>query len=112
MEVNPDNDQPYILLGQLHLKENNLEEAIREMDRLIAKDSRSARAFLLKAYYLELNKNFPGAVDSYQKTLELNPENAIAANNLAWIYCKENRNLGEALSLAAMARKQDPNNPN
>ena len=112
LEINPDNDQPYILLGQLHLKENNLEEAIREMDRLIAKDSRSARAFLLKAYYLELNDNLTGAVDSYRKTLELSPENPIAANNLAWIYCKENRNLGEALSLAAMARKQDPNNPN
>ena len=112
LQINPDNDQPYILLGQLHLKEDNLVEAIREMDRLIAKDSRSARAFLLKAYYLELNKNVPEAVNSYQKTLELKPENAIAANNLAWIYCKENRNLGEALSLASMARKQDPNNPN
>jgi len=112
LEINPNNSQSYILLGQLHLQENRLEEAVREMDRLIAKDSRFAPAFLLKAYYLELNNDLPGAIDYYTKTLELNPENPIAANNLAWLYCQNDQNLAEALSLASMAREKDPNNPN
>ena len=111
LEINSDNLQPYILLGQLYARENKLEEAIREVDKLIAKDSRSTPAFLLKAYYLDLKKDLPGAIEYYKKTLELSPENPVAANNLAWIYGQSDQNLGQALSLAAMARKKDPDNP-
>ena len=55
------------------------------MDKLIAKNSRFTPAFLLRAYYFELKNDLPAAINSYQKTLELSPDNPIAANNLAWL---------------------------
>jgi tetratricopeptide (TPR) repeat protein len=68
-------------------------------------------AFLLKAYYLSLAKDVAGAIANYRKSLELDPENAFAANNLAWLLCENNLDLNEALSLARSARKKFPDSP-
>ena len=43
--------------------------------------------------------------------LELDRENPVAANNLAWLICENNGNLEEALSLAKTARRKAPEDP-
>ena len=111
IELNPKNYQAYILLGQLNLQRNNLDQAVKEMDQLIMKDSKFAPAFLLKAYYLQAAKNTGAAIANYRKTLELEPQNVVAANNLAWLLCESNTNLDEALGLAQAARARVPENP-
>ena len=42
----------------------------------------------------------------YQEVLNLEPQAAVAANNLAWIYADEKQNLDEALQLAQRAAEQ------
>ena len=78
---------------------------------LIARNSKLAPAFLLKAFYLQLAKDVQGSMANYRKVLELDPENPYAANNLAWLLCENNMNLQEALSLARTARKKAPDDP-
>jgi tetratricopeptide (TPR) repeat protein len=111
IQVNSKNYQSYILLAQLNLKRNNVEQAIRELDQLIAKNDKLSSAFLQKAYYLQIAKNIPGAVTNYRKALALDSENAVAANNLAWLLCENNTNLDEGLAFAQTAKKKLPEDP-
>jgi tetratricopeptide (TPR) repeat protein len=48
----------------------------------------------------------------YQKVLGLQPENALASNNLAYVMLQEGGNIDVALSMAQTARRQLPDNPN
>jgi tetratricopeptide (TPR) repeat protein len=50
------------------------------------------------------------AKQRYEKVIAANPESAVAANNLAWIYAEENTNLDVALSLARTAKRLAPDN--
>ncbi len=111
IEINPQSYQTYLLLGQMSLRQNDLPKAIREVDQLIAKNGKLAPAHLLKGYYLQLAKDTPGAIASYRKAHELDPENVVAGNNLAWLLCEGNTNLEEALSLAKDAKKRLPEDP-
>ena len=60
---------------------------------------------------LEAQKDVPAAEAQYQKTLAVDPNAAVAANNLAWIYVASNRNLDQALQLAQTALKALPEEP-
>ena len=111
IEINPKNYQTYILLGQLNVQRNNLPQAVKEVDQLIAKNDKLPAAFLLKAYYLQLAKNNAGAMENYRKALKLDPDNAAANNNLAWLLSESGTGLEEALSLAKAARKKNPEDP-
>jgi tetratricopeptide (TPR) repeat protein len=111
IEINPKNYQAYILLGQLNMQRNNIPQAIKEVDQLIAQNNKLPAVFLLKGYYLQIGKDIPGAIASYRKTLELDSENPVAANNLAWLLCESNGNLEEALTLAKAARKKASEDP-
>jgi Tfp pilus assembly protein PilF len=111
IEINPKNFQTYILLGQLNVQRNNLPQAVKEIDQLIAKNDKPLLAFLLKAYYLQLSKDNAGAMANYRNALKVDPENAMANNNLAWLLCESGSDLEEALSLAKAARKKSPEDP-
>jgi tetratricopeptide (TPR) repeat protein len=110
-QINPQNYQAYIFLGQLNLQRNNIQQALKEVDQLIAKNDKFAPAYLVKAYYLQVAKDVAGSIANYRKTIQLDPQNVVAANNLAWMLCENNTNLEEALSLAQAARKRAPDNP-
>jgi tetratricopeptide (TPR) repeat protein len=51
------------------------------------------------------------AIEQYRKVLSLDPEAAVAANNLAWIYADQGRMLEEGLRLARIARTKLPSQP-
>jgi tetratricopeptide (TPR) repeat protein len=111
IELNPRNYQTYLLLAQLKMKQKKLPEAIKEVDKLIAGNKNYVPAYMLKAFYLQESKDIQGAIAGYRKTLELDPENPVASNNLAWLLVENNMNLEEALSLARTARKKIPEEP-
>jgi tetratricopeptide (TPR) repeat protein len=108
IELNPKNYQAYFMLGQLKMQQNKIPEALKEVDQLIARNDKLAPAYTLKAYYLQASKDVQGAIANYRKALELDPENPVISNNLAWLLCENNINLDEALSLARTARKKLP----
>lgn len=111
IEANPQNYQAYILLGQLYQQQGKIPQALREVDQLLDRNDRLVPAYLQKAYYLQLSNDNRGAMDNYRKALELDPKNAVAANNLAWLLADSGTNLEEALSLAKEAKKLRPEDP-
>ena len=113
IDINPANPAPYILLSQMHMNQNSVQQALKDVDQLIAKNDRLAPAHLLRASYLQSAKDDNSAMASYRKVLELDPGSeagAIAANNLAWILAEKEQNLSEAFTLAQSARKKFPEN--
>jgi tetratricopeptide (TPR) repeat protein len=111
LEVNPKNYEPYLHLGQMNIQRNDVQQALKEVDQLIARDAKFPPAYLLKAFYQQAANDNQGAITSYRKVLELMPEDAVAANNLAWLLCERGTNLDEALKLAQLAKKKAPENP-
>jgi Tfp pilus assembly protein PilF len=53
-----------------------------------------------------------GAMASYKKALAIQPEQPVAANNLAYLMVDTGQNLDVALSLAQIARRGMPSSPN
>src|SRR5581483_784930 len=47
----------------------------------------------------------------FERALQIDPEAAVAANNLAWIYAETGENLDVALQLARVAQKRLPGVP-
>jgi tetratricopeptide (TPR) repeat protein len=48
----------------------------------------------------------------YQKALQIQPDNALASNNLAYIMLEQGGNVDVALSMAQVARRGMPDSPN
>ncbi|NKB39003.1 MAG: PEP-CTERM system TPR-repeat protein PrsT [Gammaproteobacteria bacterium] len=63
----------------------------------------------LASHYQEQKTSDQQAIKNYEKTLELDPSNVIALNNLAWLYIESNP--VRALELARSAHKLLPQSP-
>ncbi len=51
------------------------------------------------------------SIDAYRKVLGIDPENALALNNLAYLYAERGENLDEAMEYALQAVAAEPENP-
>jgi len=56
--------------------------------------------------------NWQKAQEAYQKTLQVDPESALASNNLAYLMLEHGGNVDIALSYAQKARQGAPDLPN
>lgn len=108
IEANPKSYEAYLSIAEIKLRYQNLPQAIKEVDQLIAKDAGFAPAFFLKGYYLDVSGDSAGAVASYRKALALDPGNPLVNNNIAWLLSESDQGLDEALTLALKAKKNAP----
>ncbi len=60
---------------------------------------------------LQVQGDDAGARARFERVIQLDPDAAVAANNLAWIYADKGGNLDVALHLAQTAQKRLPNVP-
>jgi tetratricopeptide (TPR) repeat protein len=111
IELDPDRLTAYGLLGGLYARQNRLSDARDQFRGLVEKDPRSVQANTMLGLIMEAQKDLPAAEAQYEKTLAIDANAAVAANNLAWLYVSSNRNLDQALQLASAALKALPNVP-
>lgn len=111
-ELAPNNPQPYVVIARLMSSLGKTDEAIKELQDLLAKQPDSLPGNMGLATLLELKGNFAEAKERYKKVLNLQPNSAAAANNLAWLIASEkDGDLGEALRLAMQAKQAMPEEP-
>lgn len=90
----------YSAYASILISRNQTDAAI-EQYRKVVENKPSASVHTLIAMLYDAKQNFAEAEKHYRKALAINPETAIAANNLAWIIADQKRgNLDEALRLA------------
>jgi tetratricopeptide (TPR) repeat protein len=110
IELDPNLEPAYLLLAQLYLASNKQDEAIAKLSGFVEKNN-DLRALMLLALIHTGSKHFDAARDAYEKVLALNPNNALALNNLAAIYSDQFGQVDKGYELAKKAKEAAPNEP-
>jgi tetratricopeptide (TPR) repeat protein len=97
--------EEHLNLGVAYEKKGEFDSAIKEYE-LAAKELPIANLYLGNAHFHK--KDFDKAEKYYKLTIEKEPENADAYNNLAWLYYRKQENLDQAESLALKAMEMNP----
>ncbi|MGD9189270.1 MAG: tetratricopeptide repeat protein [Desulfobacteraceae bacterium] len=96
----------------VHLEQENYDIALEKCDRQLARSGHSAKTnaafYHMKGQILEQQSEHALAEHQYRRALEINPDYAPAANNLAYLLAKKDDNLEEALTLAKLASVAHP----
>lgn len=102
VELDPDYLPAYSAYAGLLIGQNRTDEAAAQYKRVLEKRP-SAHIFTMLGILEESRANSSEAEAAYRTALEMAPESAIAANNLAWLIAEKDGNLDEALRLATIA---------
>lgn len=100
----------YSSLANLYISSKQEDRAIAEYQKIVALRPENSTPYTMIGILEDQRKNHDAAADNYRKALEKDPNNAIAANNLAWLYAETGKgNLDEALRLAQGVVQKYPN---
>ncbi len=92
----------YSAYAALLVTQDRSDEAIIQYQKLIEKRP-AAQAYTMLGILEDSRGKTTEAERNYRKALEMAPDTAIAANNLAWLIAENQGNLDEALQLATAA---------
>ena len=98
----------YEALGQLYIVQGKLDAALAEFDAVAQRSPKSVSALTMAGIIVQTKGDIAGARSRFERVLQIDPEAAVAANNLAWIYAKHEGNLDVALNLAQTAQRRLP----
>ena len=111
LEVDDSYLPAYSAYASLLIGRNQIDGAIAQYKRSVEKKP-TASVYTLIGMLEDSRENFAEAESNYRKALEIEPETAIAANNLAWLLAATGeKNLDEALQLAQTTVEKNPNTP-
>ncbi len=105
-----DTQVPLTIAGNLiAIDDPKAKSAAEDMLRMILnKDSKCTEAMAVLAMLLQTTDRFSESAVLYQGLLEIEPDNPIVINNLAWIMCEEQGKYRQALELAQRGLKIAP----
>jgi tetratricopeptide (TPR) repeat protein len=112
LELDPKNVSALAFLGEAHDALNQKDKAIEDYRKAIAISPRTVPLYLALGRIYEREGDWQQAQDNYQKAHDIEPDNPLAANNLAYILLEHGGDSNVALTLAQTARKGLPNLPN
>ncbi len=108
IKLEPRNVTAQVALADLEAKAGNVPRVIELMESAsLAVPESSDLQYRLAVIY-ENNNRRPDAMDAYEKSISLNPDLAIAKNNLAYLLADTGGDLDRALELAQQAKEQLP----
>jgi tetratricopeptide (TPR) repeat protein len=111
IRLEPQMTSPYIQLAAIYARSGRLNDAFAKMNEAIAQNPEDLQSLVILGMLHEQKGDFQSAAKAYEKILEIQPNFAIAANNLAYISAEQDGDLDRALQLAEAAVAADPNNP-
>lgn len=97
----------YSAYATLLVAQNRTDTAIEQYKKIVDKRP-SAVVYTLLGMLQDASGNKSQAEADYRRALEITPETAIAANNLAWLLAENQGNLDEALQLAQTTANKNP----
>ncbi len=109
ININPKNHEYYLLLGTIHLQENDLDEAKLQFSNALKINPNSAIAHNNLGYIEELTNNLTQAQKLYEKSVNINPVYTLGWINLGRVYLYNLNLPNEANSCFLKAVEIDPN---
>ena len=111
IKENPDFLRPYFSIANIYLAQGNKTEAVRQYEHILTKKPEISAPHMILGTIFDMEQQHEKAELHYRKALEINPDFAPAANNLAYHLAKRTDKLNEALNYARMAKELLPEDP-
>lgn len=108
LQLDPSNITAYQSLATLYLSQGKLDQARDEFVNLTKQQPTNVAPPTMVGIIYEAQQNPAEAEKWYQQALKVDGRAAAAANNLAWMYAEQGRNLEAAVELASIARGELP----
>lgn len=112
IDLDGNNIEAYAVLGQVQVASGSLDDAVKSWNAWMQKNPKDVRPYLMISSLEQNRNNWQQAEDLLQKAMNIDPNNALAANNLAYLMLEHGGNPDVALTLAQTARRQAPDSPN
>jgi Tfp pilus assembly protein PilF len=112
VRLDPNRPEGGLALAGFYLAGGKTAQALAAADALLKTQPRSDAAHTLRGDILGSNGSYQEARRAYEQALAINPRNAGAANNLAWLLSEKFADKRRSYDLAALAYKEAPGNPN
>ena len=112
MKMNPADANAMTLFTEVAVRSGKVADAISASQSWVNAHPNDANAIASLGMLQEASGNRQQAQADYQRALQINPQQPLAANNLAYLMLEEGGNVDVALSLAQTARQAMPNSPN
>ena len=110
-QLNPSNQDAIVLLSKVEMARGEGDKALETAYHSIANNSKQVAAYFFAGTMEELRGNMQKAEEVYRKALEIEPNYAAAANNLAYLMLQNGEDINAALALAQIARQKMPDSP-
>ena len=112
IDLDKNNTDAILKLGQVYNAAGSTDRAVTLYQQALNDHPRDVPIYMLLGEFMERRKDWAGAKQVYQKLLEIQPDNAIASNNLAFVMLQEGGNVDVALAMAQTARRERPDSAN
>ncbi len=100
----------WLHLGVMQRQLGQYDTALASFEQAGNSDPKSVEAFLNQAMLCDTLHKQKEAFDDYGKVLSIDPDNALALNNLAFMTADSGGNLDQAMTYAEKAKKKAPDN--
>jgi tetratricopeptide (TPR) repeat protein len=108
IRVNPHNVDAWILLSKVQMARGDQNSAIATAYQLVSSSPQDVHSYFFAGTMEELVGRMQKAEELYRQALQIEPNYAPAANNLAYLMVQRGEDLDSALSLAQIARQKMP----
>ncbi len=111
MKLSPDNMAAMRVYTEAGLASNDLNGPNELWTKWAGSHPQDAQAQSYLAMIAEAAGDQPKAITFYQKSLQIQPEQPVVENNLAYLMAEAGQNMDVALTLAQAAQRAMPNSP-
>lgn len=107
----PDSITPELGLSKVDYTERRLNDGRARLQKILSRDPGNLTAQLWLGIFQQASGDYKTAISLYRNVLDREPDQAQAANNLAYLLAEHENNLDEALKLAQRAVERSPDTP-
>ncbi len=111
IDLDKNNSDALLKLAQVQAAEGSASQALATYQQSIKDHPREISFYLLAGMMYESQGNIDQAKSMYQQALNIQPDNPVASNNLAYVMLQQGGNVDVALAMAQTARRGAPELP-
>jgi len=112
VELDKNSSDALLKLAQTQAAEGSVSQALATYQQSIKDHPREISLYLLAGMMYESQSNWDQAKSMYQQALNIQHDNPLASNNLAYVMLQQGGNVDVALAMAQTARRGMPDSPN